>query len=158
MPAASIPMKITAKRGRAPALRHMPPLRVYILSVLVALLPVALFSFYAARVVAQQTEAQAAADNLQIASLSSIFTEEHFRNAIKFLQSYATDPKFQQDWSRHDLHAIQGDMEHAIDLQPEMELISTYTPDGTMNTIAPLDPSVIGRNYAWRDWYKGVVR
>lgn len=153
-----MPVKMIPKRGAAPALRHMPPLRVYILSVLVALLPVALFSFYANRMVEEQAEVQAAAENLQMASLSAIFTEEHFRNAIEFLQAYATDPKFQEDWSRHDLKAIQSDMEHAADLQPEMELISTYTTDGTMNTIAPLDPSVIGRNYAWRDWYKGVVR
>src|SRR5579872_5705487 len=111
------------------------PLRVYIGSLLVAILPLAAFFYYANRIVQRQSLQQAKQNNMQVAALSSLFIEDHFRQSIEFLQSYATDPKFQQEWAKQDLNAIQADMDHALELQPDMELISTYPPDGTLTTI-----------------------
>lgn len=133
-------------------------LRLYAVSVLIAILPIGLFFHYTDRLVREQAEQQALDANMQMAHLAAIFLEDHFQQSKDFLRSYSTDPLFQQQWQRNDLKAIQADMDQAEELQPDASLVSTYTPDGTMTTISPLDPTVIGVNFAYRDWYKGVVR
>src|SRR5438105_2359073 len=133
-------------------------LRLYTATVLIAILPVGLFFYYTARLLREQAERRALQTNMQMAQLSARFLEDHFSQNKNFLQSYATDPRFRQDWERRDLKSIQFEMDRAHALQPDIAHVSTYTLDGTMNTTAPFDPKVIGQNFAFRDWYKGAMR
>src|SRR4051812_31354628 len=133
-------------------------LRLYIVLLLVTVLPVALFSLYADRVLQRETEKQAVDESMKMAQLSAYFLQDHFRQSTALLQSYAIDPRFQQAWARRDLKAIQAEMEQVHALQPDFLLVSVYEADGTMRAIAPADKSLPGRKYAFRDWYQGVTR
>jgi PAS domain S-box-containing protein len=133
-------------------------LRLYVVLLLVTVLPVALFSLYADRVLARETEKQAVDESMKMAQLSAYFLQDHFRQSTALLQSYAIDPRFQQAWARRDLNAIQAEMEQVHALQPDFLLVSVYEADGTMRAIAPADKSLPGRKYAFRDWYQGVTR
>jgi PAS domain S-box-containing protein len=43
-------------------------------------------------------------------------------------------------------------------LRPDFVFVSLYDLDGTMRAVYPPQPSVVNRNFAFRDWYKGVAR
>src|SRR5207244_9009885 len=95
-------------------------------------------------------------DNLT--TLAAMLIEEHFHQSTTLLESYAKDPEFQGEWQRRAIGAVNRRMELAHSLQSDSSLVSVYEPDGTMRSIAPMDPTVIGQNFAYRDWYKGVAK
>ncbi|MGH9669059.1 MAG: cache domain-containing protein, partial [Terriglobales bacterium] len=134
------------------------PVRFYVVLVVLTVLPTALFSYYADRMLSRQTEEQALNESTQIASLSAFFLEDHFRQKVTLLRSYATDPMFQEAWAKRDMAEISRQMELAHMLEPDSALVSVYELDGTMRAISPLDPEVIGQNFSYRDWYRGVAR
>ena len=134
------------------------PARFYLVFVVLAALPVALFFLFADRALRQETETRTFAENQQVAQLSAHFLEDHFGQQQALLQAYATDPSFKQAWNERDMLQIDGDVAMAHGLQPDSSLISVYELDGTMRAIAPYDPALLGRNFAFRDWYKGVTR
>jgi PAS domain S-box-containing protein len=134
------------------------PVRFYVVLVLLAVLPTALFSYYADRMLSRQTEEQALNESTQVASLSASFLEDHFRQKVTLLRSYATDPLFQKAWANRDMAEIARQMELARMLDPDSALVSVYELDGTMRAISPFDPEVVGQNFSYRDWYRGVAR
>ncbi len=134
------------------------PVRFYLVFFLLAALPIALFSFYTDSTLKQRTEARAFAESSQFANLAANFLDDHFRQQQALLQTYATDPNFRQAWIDRDMDHVMADMAQAHALQPDSALVSVYDTDGTMRAIAPYDPGVIGRSFAFRDWYKGVAR
>jgi len=132
-------------------------LRLYIAFALLTILPILIFSAYADHTLAQHSEREAQAENMQIARLSATLVEEHFRQNTTLLESIAGDKDFLEAWKKRDLKTVEQHMTEAHALQPDSSLVSTYEPDGTMNSIAPMDANVIGQNFAFRDWYKGVA-
>ena len=133
-------------------------LRLYIILLVVTVLPVGLFSLYADRVLQREREQHALDESVQTAQLSAYFLADHFRQNVTLLRSYALDPRFQHAWTARDMAEVQRQMEQARALQPDVTMVSVYSPDGTMVALAPHDPALPGRNYAFRDWYQGVTR
>lgn len=43
-------------------------------------------------------------------------------------------------------------------LRPEIQFAAVSDVAGTIRVTAPADPTVIGTNFAYRDWYRGVMR
>ena len=133
-------------------------LRLYIAFVVITVLPIMVFSGYADHVLGGNAERYAQAENVQIAHISATLVEEHFRQNTTLLRSVAADRDFLLAWKKQDLKVIEDHLEEAQRLQPDSELVSSYSLDGTMNAIAPAAPTVIGQNFAYRDWYKGLLR
>lgn len=134
------------------------PLRLYLAVLLLAVLPVSLFSYYADQLLRRQAEQEAQNENMQQAQLAAVFLLDHFHQRAAILQTYATDPDFLRAWSARDFKAVDQQMARAHALQPDATLVSAYDPDGTMRSIAPADPRILGQNFGFRDWYRGVAR
>ena len=126
------------------------------LLVVLMILPIALFSYYISRVLRAQVETQASIESTQIARISTTLVEEHFRQSATFLESIATRRTLREAWRTGDLKIISWHLEKAKALRPDFSFVSIYTPDGTMKAIYPPQPDLIGKNFAYRDWYKGV--
>ncbi len=133
-------------------------LRIYLAFVFLAILPILLFTLYTDRVLTREGAKQEMGESTQVASLSAVMVEEHFRNTIVYLETFAARPLVIDLWKKRDLRGVDAEMERARKLLPDLSLISVYDPDGTLRTISPMDPSVIDRNYQYRDWYQGVSR
>ncbi|MCU1287358.1 MAG: multi-sensor hybrid histidine kinase [Acidobacteriales bacterium] len=133
-------------------------LRLYVVFVVLASLPILMFSYFADRVLSQEAERQAVTEDSQIAELSAVLISEHFRQSAALMQAYAIDPEFQAACLRHDLGYIQQHMERAHALEQDSLLVSVYDLSGTMIAISPLDKNLIGNNYSYRDWYKGLAQ
>ncbi len=132
--------------------------RLYPLFLLLMVLPIAFFAYSVGQVLRHETETQAATESTQIARVSAVLVEEHFRQSTAFLESIATRRKFLQAWREHDLDGVEWDLKQASSLRPDFAFVSAYDLEGTMRAIYPPQPTVLNHNFAFRDWYKGAAR
>jgi PAS domain S-box-containing protein len=131
-------------------------LRLYLVIVLLMVLPIAFFAYSVTRVLRQQTEKQAITESTQIARVSAVLIDQHFRQSTAFLEAFAVRHVFRQAWMEHNLDEVGRHLEQAIALRPDFLFFSVYDLDGTMRAIYPAQPTVVNQNFAHRDWYKGV--
>ena len=82
--------------------------------------------------------------------------DREFSSAERILESIADRQVFQGSWAKRDLPALDRHLREARELEPSFLFASVYELDGTMRAITPPD-SVVGRNFAYRDWYRGVT-
>ncbi|MFY9909746.1 MAG: response regulator [Candidatus Sulfotelmatobacter sp.] len=121
------------------------------------LLSIILFAYSVAHLLRKQAQSQAVAESTQIARVSSELLQEHFRQGASFLESIATGNSFRHAWQARDLPQIDEDLKQASSLQPDFYFVSAYDLDGTMRGIYPPEPSLLTRNFAFRNWYKGFA-
>ena len=121
------------------------------------LLSIVLFACSVAHLLRKQAQSQAIAEGTQVARVSSELLEEDFRQSNSFLDSIATSSSFRHSWQVRDLTQINKDLQQASSLQPDFYFVSVYDLDGTMRAIYPPQPSLLTRNFAFRDWYKGFA-
>jgi diguanylate cyclase (GGDEF)-like protein len=43
-------------------------------------------------------------------------------------------------------------------LRPEFQFVAVADAQGANRAMSPLDPAVVGRDFSFRDWYRGVIR
>ena len=134
------------------------PWRLYPLFLLLMVLPIAFFAYSVGELLRHQNESQAATESTQIARVSTALVEEHFRQSTAFLESIATRQNLLEAWVKRDLRGAEWDLKQASNLRPDFAFVSLYDLDGTMRAVYPPQPSVLNRNFAFRDWYKGVAR
>ncbi len=130
--------------------------RPYIVFLSLAILPLILFLTLASRAVQHEAEKRAFEDNAQIAKLTARLTVEKVTASKEFLDALASRPSLQHAWERRDLTQIAILLKHAAELRPDFVFVSVIDRDGTLRAIYPDDPEVVNRNFAFRDWYKGV--
>jgi PAS domain S-box-containing protein len=148
-------MTTPAKIGKWVSESHW---RLYPLFLILMVLPIAFFAYSVGQVLRHHTETQAATESTQIARVSATLVEENFRQSTAFLQSIATRRKFLQAWKEHDLDGVEWDLKQASSLRPDFAFVSAYELDGTMRAVYPPQPTVLNRNFAYRDWYRGEAR
>ena len=132
--------------------------RIYLLCLLLTGLPIGLFAYASSRMLQIQAEKQSLAESSQIAHISASLVGEHFRQSTAFLEGFAGDQSLQNAWSRRDWTAVNRSLAQAHELRADFRFISIYDLDGTLRAIYPNDPHVLNRNFAFRDWYKGLSR
>jgi PAS domain S-box-containing protein len=132
--------------------------RLYFVILLLMVLPIGFFAFYVNHVLQRYTETEAAKESTQIARLSATLVEEHFRQSAAFLQAFTVRDSFRDAWRGRNLDDIAGHLEDAMALRPDFVFFSVYDVDGTMRAIYPPNGKLLNRNFAFRDWYKGVRR
>jgi PAS domain S-box-containing protein len=131
--------------------------RIHVLFVLVMLLPIAIFSYSVGHVLRHQAETDAVNESAQIAHVSAALVEEHFRQSTAFLESIAARRTLRESWATGDVSLVAWHLQQARNLRPDFAFVSVYDPDGTMRAIYPTQPALLNQNFAYRDWYKGVV-
>jgi PAS domain S-box-containing protein len=130
--------------------------RLYLFIVLLMLLPIPFFAYSVTRVLRQQTEKQAITESTQIARVSAVLIEQHFRQSTAFLEAFGVRNVFRQAWIEHNFDEVDRHLEQAIALRPDFLFFSVYDLDGTMRAIYPAQPTLVNKNFALRDWYQGV--
>jgi len=94
-------------------------------------------------------------DLVRARTLAAI-VDKDLDSAENILTSIADRRTMRQDWTHRDLASVQHDLEEARAFEPAFLFVSVYETDGTLRAIVPADP-IVGQNYAYRDWYKGVT-
>ena len=60
--------------------------------------------------------------------------------------------------TRDQLGNLQVTLDQLVTLDSDYSFASVSTGDGTTLAISPPDPTIVGQNYDYRDWYVGVMR
>lgn len=134
------------------------PLRLYAATILLTVVLVAVFSLRADKLLREAIEKKEMHDSLETANISAYFLEEHFQQTAALLESIVQRESFARDWKRRDARALAKQVEQAQALQSDFALMSVYDIDGTMRAVDPQNTNLIGTNFAFRDWYKGVTK
>ena len=148
-------MTTSAKVGRWACKTRV---RTYALILMLMLPPIMVFAYSVGRMLRHQAERQAVAESTQIATVSAALVEEHFRQGTSFLESIAAGQAFRQAWARGDSTLVAWHLQQASTLRPDFAFVSVYDLVGTMRGIYPSRPDLLNKNFAFRDWYKGVSR
>lgn len=120
--------------------------------------PILLFAYSIGQLLRHQSQKQAAIESTQIARVTATLVEEHLRQSTAFLESIAARRMLGQAWRKHDLRLVMRHLKEAKEFRPDFAFVSVYDLDGTMRAIYPEEPSTLNRNFAFRDWYRGVAR
>ena len=132
--------------------------RRYLLFLLLLIPPIAFFAYSAGQVLRHQAETQAVTESTELGRVSAALVEEHFRQSTAFLEAFATQPMFRQSWRKNNHNLIARELEQASGLRPDFEFVSAFDLDGTMRAVYPPEPAALSKNFAYRDWYRGVTR
>ncbi|MGB8969445.1 MAG: response regulator [Candidatus Sulfotelmatobacter sp.] len=97
-------------------------------------------------------------ESTQIARISAALVEEHFRQSTEFLQSITGRPSLRKAWHDKDFDFVEAQLANASASRSDFSFVSLFDLDGTMRAINPPRPGLVGQNFAFRDWYKGVAR
>jgi signal transduction histidine kinase/DNA-binding response OmpR family regulator len=121
------------------------------------LLPLALLTYFAITLssdaVGQEVETRLQAT----ASLSSSVVNQELTGLSDLVESYASRPSLVQTVEAGDEERV---VHHLRELRAARSGIYTTflaKPDGTLVEIVPRTPSIVGKNFAFRDWHRGVT-
>ncbi len=53
---------------------------------------------------------------------------------------------------------LQPVLDEILALRPEFQFAAVADVQGTTRAISPVDPSIVGRDFSFRDWFHGVMR
>ncbi len=94
--------------------------------------------------------------NLIQARTLSALVQRELTSAQSLLASIADQPSVRRAWANRDLASMESHLLQARELDPAFLFASAYETDGTLRAIVPAD-QIVGWNFAYRDWYRGVV-
>lgn len=101
---------------------------------------------------------QAFREDRKSVSLISLLLEAYLNDIRSNLESYASRPHLLEAARKKD---AAGAKQHLLSLKrvsSEMDNLLIADRQGTIWVIQPDRPDVLGKNFAWRDWYRGVIR
>jgi PAS domain S-box-containing protein len=132
--------------------------RIYLLSFLLMIAPIALLAYSIGHVLRAQSEWQARTESTQVARIAATLAEEHFEESITFLESIAARRTFNDAWKAGNLAIVSWHLRSAKSLRPDLSFVSVYGIDGRMRAIYPPQPDLVQQSFAYRDWYAGFRR
>jgi PAS domain S-box-containing protein len=146
--------KLDALRGRVDVPAHNV-LRWLVLLFLLFIVP--MFGLGAWMYIQSEREVESSEllrDQLRARTLAAVAQKE-METADRILVSIADRRRFRQAWAAHDFRALEPHFQDTMQLDPDFFFVAAYDLKGTMLARYPPNP-LVGRNFAYRDWYRGV--
>jgi PAS domain S-box-containing protein len=124
-----------------------------------ATLSVALLSVSSIVLASRQVSSQANKRIQATAAVSSVAVHEQTSALAALVHSYATRSSLVTDLTAGPSGDAQLDSQLASLVMTSPSLSSAFNSDlsGTLTTVEPPSPNVVGVNFAYRDWYKGLA-
>ncbi|MEI6155143.1 MAG: PDC sensor domain-containing protein, partial [Deltaproteobacteria bacterium] len=92
------------------------------------------------------------------ARLLSLVMDEHIHMIIKTMESYANRPLLIHAVKSKNAEKAKGHLENMIKNNPDIDILVILDRGGTLWASYPERPESIGKNFAYREWYKGVSK
>jgi PAS domain-containing protein len=126
------------------------------LIILAAFVVLSAATFYLLSGHSKSAREQALKEDRATANLVALLLEEHLDKILKTMESYANRPLLVAAARGKN---TAGSAQHLVSLKKELpcaESIFLVDTRGTLWAIYPPAPEVVGKNFAYRDWYKGI--
>ncbi len=94
---------------------------------------------------------------------SAHYLDEQLSGLAGLVESYARRPDLSSalgngDLSRRDREGIRAQLAQLQETRPGIAVVFLTDPAGVLLDIVPDTPEIVGRSFAFRDWYDGVTR
>ncbi len=148
-------------RSSGPLGQRSPGVAVAVLA-LTTLLPLALLATASVRLSTDAVSRQVAESAQNSAVANADYVGKEMSSLAELVQSYATRPYLLAafaggDRRRYDLAAFGTQLDQLRSSRPGIATTFLAEPDGRLIGIAPLTPSIVGKDFSYRDWYRGVI-
>lgn len=132
--------------------------KVYVVLVLFATIPLLAFLYSADRFLRSSTERRLNQQGGEVADLVVNLFAQQFGEGKDLLRSVAVRSSLVAAWKRGDMEEVTRHLQQTHELSSGFRFVSVFDTAGTMRAIYPDDPAILHKNFAYRDWYKGVTR
>jgi PAS domain S-box-containing protein len=92
-----------------------------------------------------------------LARLGATAVDEYMRGIADYAEAYAEHPEIVQGANRRDERAVRAVLARLIEGNPRVDRTFVTDVTGVEWSDYPNDPSVIGKSFAFRDWFRGVT-
>ena len=92
------------------------------------------------------------------ANLVSLVLGEHLKKIVSIMESYSNRPVLLQAVRDKNAEKARERLIRLAKSNPGIESVIITDRQGTLWANYPERPEVLGKNFAWRDWYKGVSK
>jgi signal transduction histidine kinase/CheY-like chemotaxis protein len=150
------------RRLRLPRGERFGVTRTVVLIGLVSLLPLALLAYASSRLASDAVREETESRMVATATITSRLMAEELSGLAALVDSYANRPTL--------VAALGGDtreiggatriryhLDELVNARPGIYTTFVARPDGTLIDIVPATPSIRGKNFSFRDWYRGVL-
>jgi signal transduction histidine kinase/DNA-binding response OmpR family regulator len=156
-------MNSAVNAQRSGLLTRLSPGQLGAIFALVSIVPLGLLAYLSVSLASNAVEREVESRMTATAALSADVVRQELNGLTELVQSYAARPSL--------VAALQNDnrtpaetallRRHLAELRSARSGIYTTflaETDGTLLDIVPATPSIVGKDYSFRDWYKGVTR
>ncbi|MEX2464416.1 MAG: histidine kinase dimerization/phospho-acceptor domain-containing protein, partial [Gaiellaceae bacterium] len=128
--------------------------------VLISLVPLGLLTYLTLRLAEGAVRGEVERKLTSTATMSALLVEEEMTSLADLVQAYAGRPTLVEalEAAEHDPKAVTLHLRDLRGTQPGIFTTFLAEPDGTLVDIFPSTPEIVGKNFSFRDWYKGVTR
>jgi two-component system, sensor histidine kinase and response regulator len=140
-------------------LGRLRPARLVALLALLTLVPLVLLSFLSLRLATDAVRQEAKQRLRTSAGMSADLLSREVDHLTALVDSYARRPLLEQALARGRADAgVVGASLEELEGRPEIAAAFLADRGGRILDVRPFDPTLIGKDYSFRDWYRGVVR
>ncbi|MDQ1333225.1 MAG: hypothetical protein QG552_175 [Thermodesulfobacteriota bacterium] len=97
-------------------------------------------------------------EDREAANLLSLILDQRLKRIIAVMQSYTHRPLMLQAVRDKDVEKAKVHLISLIDSDPDIDILIITDRQGTLWTAYPERPEVMGKNFAYREWYKDVSK
>jgi PAS domain S-box-containing protein len=101
---------------------------------------------------------QALKEDRSAANLLSLLLDEHLKKIVSVMESYGNRPLLLQAVRNKNAEKAKVHLISLTKRNPDIDSVVITDRQGTLWAAYPERPEVLGKNFAYRDWYKGVSR
>jgi len=121
-------------------------------------LPLAGLAWLVASQAKETLRTHAGEENRTTARLAALLVREHFDGLKRFVAGVADLEAFRESFAEHDVEEVRRLMELSLRHNPAFDRAFVTDSKGNEWADWPPDSKTFGKNFAFRDWYKGVTR
>lgn len=140
--------------------KALPTRRLIGLFVLLTAVPLAVLTGFALHVASDALSREVEARVRSNAAVGAVAIQKEMQGLAELVSSYANRPSLiaaLEDPGRYKLDEIGFHLRQLWEARPGIATAFVAQPDGRLVDIVPPTPSIIGKDFSFRDWYRGVT-
>jgi signal transduction histidine kinase/DNA-binding response OmpR family regulator len=137
-------------------LTRLSPGRTVGVFALLTLLPLLLLAGLSERMAGRAVRKDVEAHIATTASVSAGFVQQHLQGLAEVVASYAGRTRLVEAIGSGDEAVIAATLQELQNARPGMQGAFITAPDGRLTHVVPPTPEIVGRDFSFRDWYRGL--
>ncbi|MGZ4130904.1 MAG: ATP-binding protein [Actinomycetota bacterium] len=139
---------------------HRPVTRAVALFVVLSVVPLTLLTWFAVHRSTAVLRQQGAESLHRTAAVTALAVDKEMQGLLEVVTSYARLPSMVSAIGQHriDRRTLRFELGELLNARSGIATVFVADASGTLLDILPETTSIVGHDFSYRDWYKGVVK